>query len=122
MTSAYWIFGFIVAKTFINLESALKASGSFWFYGAFCLLGFIFTLFIVPETKGKSSEEILHYFSGKATPPHEEQVGEGDHRNREKIATSKSNISIVNKPSVSEGTAPEIISEGKIDEKKIVVS
>lgn len=112
MTSAYWIFGFIVAKTFNDLESVLKTSGSFWFYGAFCLVGFIFSLFFVPETKGKSSEEILHYFGGKAHPHEDKQLGEGDHSvNRD---ASISNTS--NKPSLSEGPTPEITSVDKIDE------
>jgi len=32
-------------------------------YGSICLVGAIFTAIAVPETKGKSSEEIQAYFS-----------------------------------------------------------
>ncbi len=112
MTSAYWIFGFIVAKTFNDLELLLNTSGCFWFYGAFCLAGFLFSLFFVPETKGKSSEEILRYFGGKANLHEDQKLGEGDHSAKQ--VTTVSTIS--DKPSISEGTTPEITSIDKIDE------
>ena len=38
-------------------------SGTFWLYGAICLAGGLFTFFFVPETKGKSIEEIQKIFS-----------------------------------------------------------
>lgn len=63
MTSSYWIFGFIVAKIYDNLNTELNVSGSWWFYGAFCFGGALFALAFVPETKGKSSEQIAKYFS-----------------------------------------------------------
>jgi hypothetical protein len=36
----------------------LDASGTFWLYGFICLSGFLFILKKLPETKGKSLEEI----------------------------------------------------------------
>jgi SP family sugar porter-like MFS transporter len=36
----------------------LKASVTFWLYGFICLLGFWFIFKKLPETKGKSLEEI----------------------------------------------------------------
>jgi hypothetical protein len=36
----------------------LSASGTFWLYSFICLSGFLFILKKLPETKGKSLEEI----------------------------------------------------------------
>jgi sugar porter (SP) family MFS transporter len=40
------------------LKTGLGTSGTFWLYGAICLAGFIFIFFKLPETKGKTLEEI----------------------------------------------------------------
>ncbi len=42
----------------------LGASGTFWLYGVVCLIGATFTFIFVPETKGKSIEEIQKLFEG----------------------------------------------------------
>jgi len=61
-----FITGFIVAKTFVDLvQSGLKRSGTFWLYGSICLLGGIFTIIFVPETRNKTMEEIQAIFRGK---------------------------------------------------------
>ena len=44
--------------TFPTLKKALGAHGAFWLYGAICVVGFIVIMFKLPETKGKSLEEI----------------------------------------------------------------
>ncbi|MFP1133083.1 sugar porter family MFS transporter [Asticcacaulis sp. W401b] len=56
--SALWIGCFIVTYTFPILNQRLGAAGTFWCYGVICLAGFIFIALRVPETKGKSLEEI----------------------------------------------------------------
>lgn len=56
--SALWIGCFIVTYTFPILNQRLGAAGTFWCYGVICLLGFLFIAARVPETKGKSLEEI----------------------------------------------------------------
>jgi sugar porter (SP) family MFS transporter len=57
-TFALWIACFILTYTFPLLNAALGASGTFWVYAGICLSGFIFILMKLPETKGKSLEEI----------------------------------------------------------------
>jgi len=57
-TFALWAACFILTYTFPLLNQALKASGTFWLYGIICVLGFWFILKKLPETKGKSLEEI----------------------------------------------------------------
>jgi sugar porter (SP) family MFS transporter len=57
-TFALWIACFILTYTFPLLNASLGAAGTFWVYAAICLLGFVFILIKLPETKGKSLEEI----------------------------------------------------------------
>jgi len=57
-TFSLWAACFVLTYTFPLLNRLLKASGTFWLYGVICVLGFWFILKKLPETKGKSLEEI----------------------------------------------------------------
>jgi len=57
-TTALWIACFVLTYTFPILNKLLNASGTFWLYGFICFFGFLFILKNLPETKGKSLEEI----------------------------------------------------------------
>jgi len=57
-TFSLWTACFILTYTFPLLNNALGAYGTFWLYGVICLFGFIFVKKRLPETKGKSLEEI----------------------------------------------------------------
>lgn len=56
--SALWIGCFLLTYTFPILNSALGAHGTFWLYAAICIAGFVFIKFKLPETKGKTLEQI----------------------------------------------------------------
>ena len=56
--SALWIASFLLAFTFPMLNRALGSSGAFWAYAGVCLLGLLFVFWRVPETKGKTLEQI----------------------------------------------------------------
>jgi MFS family permease len=56
--SALWVASFLLTFTFPVLNRALGTAGTFWIYGAICLAGYFFVLARVPETKGKTLEEI----------------------------------------------------------------
>jgi sugar porter (SP) family MFS transporter len=56
--SALWIACFILTYTFPWLNAHLGAAMTFWLYAAICGAGFVFILLRVPETKGKSLEQI----------------------------------------------------------------
>ena len=62
---ALWVACFVLTYTFPYLNKALGASGTFWVYGAICIAGFFFVLNNLPETKGKSLEEIENDLIGK---------------------------------------------------------
>ena len=57
-TFALWAACFILTYTFPILNHSLGAYGTFWFYGLICLAGGIFVTIKLPETKGKSLEDI----------------------------------------------------------------
>ncbi|WP_165022909.1 sugar porter family MFS transporter [Dysgonomonas sp. ZJ279] len=57
-TFSLWTACFILTYTFPLLNSRLGSYGTFWLYGIICLLGFVFVKKNLPETKGKSLEEI----------------------------------------------------------------
>jgi len=57
-TFSLWTACFILTYTFPLLNASLGAYGTFWLYGAICLLGFWFIKRNLTETKGKSLEQI----------------------------------------------------------------
>jgi SP family xylose:H+ symportor-like MFS transporter len=56
--SALWIACFLVTFTFPMLNRILGSAGTFWLYSGICAAGFVFVGLRVPETKGKTLEEI----------------------------------------------------------------
>jgi SP family sugar porter-like MFS transporter len=56
--TALWAACFILTYTFPILNRRLGSSGTFWLYAAICLAGLLFIFWKLPETKGKSLEEI----------------------------------------------------------------
>ncbi|XP_001373029.1 solute carrier family 2, facilitated glucose transporter member 8 isoform X1 [Monodelphis domestica] len=60
-----WMLSFLVTKEFSDLMNVLTPYGTFWLFSAFCVLNIIFTIFFVPETKGKTLEQIEAHFQGR---------------------------------------------------------
>jgi len=60
------IFVFMVVKTYPFLASALTRHGTFILYGCISLFGTIYFYTYLPETKGKTLQEIEDYFSGRS--------------------------------------------------------
>ena len=57
-TMLNWTCSFIVTETFDYVRVALGPAGTFLGFCAVCVAGFVFVAACVPETKGKSLEEI----------------------------------------------------------------
>lgn len=53
-----WAASFVLTYTFPSLNEAVGAAGAFWLYGAICVAGFLFILRRLPETKGKTLEQL----------------------------------------------------------------
>jgi sugar porter (SP) family MFS transporter len=56
--AALWSACFVLTYTFPLLNRALGAHGTFWLYAIICLGGFIFIKLRLPETKGKTLEQL----------------------------------------------------------------
>jgi sugar porter (SP) family MFS transporter len=57
-TIANWGFNLLVTVTFLELIDWLGRSGTFLFFAVLTVAGFVFTARLVPETKGRSLEQI----------------------------------------------------------------
>lgn len=57
-TFMLWTACFLLTYTFPLLNNALGSYGTFWIYSGICVAGYIFFLMRLPETKGKSLNEI----------------------------------------------------------------
>ena len=65
-TAANWGANLLVALTFLTLTKVIGKPATFWLYGAVSIGGWLFAFFLVPETKGKTLEQIEAYMrSGK---------------------------------------------------------
>jgi SP family arabinose:H+ symporter-like MFS transporter len=55
-----WVSCYVVAQTFpmLNDSPAIGPAKTFWAYAAVSLLSFVFVLALVPETKGRTLEQI----------------------------------------------------------------
>ena len=53
----------ILASVYLDLAHAISYAGVFWFSAATTLVYFILALFVIPETKGKSLEEVESHFA-----------------------------------------------------------
>ncbi|VVC25778.1 Sugar/inositol transporter,Major facilitator superfamily domain,Major facilitator, sugar transporter- [Cinara cedri] len=64
-----WFFVFLVTKFFTTLVSAIYIYNTFWLFTFFSVLGTLFVLFIVPETKGKTLDEIQELLGAEPIIP-----------------------------------------------------
>lgn len=64
-TTSLWIASVLLVVTFPYLNRGLNTHGTFWLYGMICLAGFVFIWRRLPESKGKSLEEIEKCISSR---------------------------------------------------------
>lgn len=67
-TAVNWGTAFLVSQFFLTLIEAIGTSATFWLFAFFCLAGWIWIYRTVPETKGRSLEEIERSWTGQAAP------------------------------------------------------
>lgn len=63
LTSIKWGMSFAMTKFFLDLIRFLGDAGCYWLFAGFCFLGALYIFFFVPETKGKTLDEIQAEFS-----------------------------------------------------------
>jgi sugar porter (SP) family MFS transporter len=67
VTMTNWAMNLAVAVTFLTLVAALGRAETFWLYGVIAVAAWVFCYRLVPETKGKTLEQIeAHWRSGKS--------------------------------------------------------
>lgn len=68
-TAFNWSCTFVVTKTFVNLNQLIGAAGTYWLFAAICLMSMVFVVVWVPETQGKSLEDIERNLTGGPKGP-----------------------------------------------------
>ena len=71
-TAANWAAAFLVSQTFLSLLDAIGETATFFLFAVMCVIIFIWIKRKVPETKGKSLEEIQ-----EAWAEHDEALAAG---------------------------------------------
>lgn len=67
----YFSCGTLVAKEYTDMMALVGEAGVYWFYASFMAAGFVLVAVFLPETKGKTLEEIQEIF-GSRRSEHEE--------------------------------------------------
>lgn len=66
-TVCLWAACTLLTMTFLSLANAVTPSGAFLIYAAMCVITFLLVLRAVPETKGRSLEQIEHLWHSSAS-------------------------------------------------------
>jgi SP family galactose:H+ symporter-like MFS transporter len=62
-----WIFNLLVSMTFLTLVELIGPAPTFWLYGALAIAAWFFSYYLVPETKGRTLEEIEQSWRSRRT-------------------------------------------------------
>jgi len=62
-----WGSNLLVSLTFLTLLEVIGSARTFWLYGVFAIAAWIFSYFRVPETKGRTLEEIEEFWRARRT-------------------------------------------------------
>ena len=66
VTVTNWALNLAVAVSFLTLVGVLGHAGTFWLYGVIAICAWVFFYLLVPETRGKTLEQIeAHWRAGK---------------------------------------------------------
>jgi MFS transporter, SP family, arabinose:H+ symporter len=64
-TTALWVVGYLGNQSFPLMQKHLGSDGTFWCFSAAALLNLVCVLWLVPETKGRTLEDITKFWRGK---------------------------------------------------------
>ena len=77
-TGSNWIFAFIVTLSYQHAATLITQQGVMWFFGLCCIGLVVFAALCVPETKGKSFEEIQEFFDKPEAPKENQDKPNGN--------------------------------------------
>lgn len=66
-TSTNWISNLLVSMTFLTLQDAITSHGAYYLYAAYTACAFVFFVIMLPETRGKSLEQLENLFAAEQT-------------------------------------------------------
>jgi len=68
-TTALWVVGYLGNQTFPLMQKYFGSDGTFWVFSSAALLNLLFVWWLVPETKGRTLEDITKFWAaGKSLP------------------------------------------------------
>ncbi|MGA7926780.1 MAG: sugar porter family MFS transporter [Candidatus Sulfotelmatobacter sp.] len=67
-TTALWLVGYLGNQSFPIMQKHLGLDGTFWLFSAGALLTVILVVWLIPETKGRSLEEITRFWTEENSP------------------------------------------------------
>lgn len=74
-----WSTSVVITLTFLTLVNTIGRPATFWIYGAFSVVTIVFVWFLIPDTRGKTLEDIEEYWqNGRSW----ERVGKADEAQR----------------------------------------
>lgn len=65
-TAVNWLCSYLVTLSFLKVQEAISPQGTFLLFSVVCLLCFVFVMILVPETKGKTVDEVLRSLKAPA--------------------------------------------------------
>lgn len=89
-----YIMGFITTKTYYNLETTLTLPGILLMYSIFDVIGMFYMYFFLPETEGRTLEEIELHFSDNNKKFHDIKIRKNVNMEEER---NKKNSGVDNK-------------------------
>jgi MFS transporter, SP family, arabinose:H+ symporter len=67
-TTALWLVGYMGNQLFPIMQKSLGSDGTFWCFSAGALLTIVLVGLLIPETKGRSLEEITRFWTSQRNP------------------------------------------------------
>lgn len=64
-TSTNWLFNLLMSMTFLSLTRLITKHGAFYLYAGLSSIGFVYFVLVLPETRGKTLEELEDLFADK---------------------------------------------------------
>jgi SP family arabinose:H+ symporter-like MFS transporter len=65
-TTALWVVGYLGNQSFPLMQKHLGSDGTFWCFSVAAFLNLACVFWLVPETKGRSLEDITRFWTGPA--------------------------------------------------------
>ena len=84
-----WLCAFFVTKFTKNINDGINPSGGYFLFGSIMFLSTLFVIFLTPETKGKTNEDMRDYFLAKAGRPIQNKTTGIENLNYEKTGEEK---------------------------------